>query len=48
METVSSEYFHGTNGDNILNIIEKGQIFGQESKNLFGKILMGVLHDAWT
>ena len=27
METVSSEYFHGTNGDNILNIIEKGQLF---------------------
>src|SRR6478672_8553565 len=25
--TVSSQYFHGTNGDNILNIIEKGQLF---------------------
>ena len=33
METVSSEYFHGTNGDNILNIIEKGQLFPGKNGN---------------
>ena len=38
METVSSEYFHGTNGDNILNIIEKGQLFpGKDQKIFLGR-----------
>ena len=35
METVSSEYFHGTNGDNILNIIEKGQLFPGKNQKIF-------------
>jgi hypothetical protein len=38
METVSSEYFHGTKGDNILNIIETGQIFpGKDQKIFLGR-----------
>src|ERR1700730_6918771 len=35
METVSSIYFHGTNGDNILSIIEKGKIFPGKNQTIF-------------